>query len=639
MKGLCKFLFFTVVYVFILSCASIQAAEQNISVYLNGEELIYDDAQPQIINSRAMVPVRKTADYLGMNTEWNAKTETMTFTKGDRVIVHTMRSNVVYVNGEAIQFDTPSANIKNRTMMPIRMLAEAMGAEVEWDNNLRRVVITTGNAEVLSASIDKTAINSGDTAVITVITNSNAEKVKLVDTADISLVNETSVYADNSSGTRTFTLNWSPSYENATVKTLRAYSGTATGYNEATEATKTIVATISPIQKAKLKSYYADDYSVEKNEYVTLKIYTSDSVERVKVTNSFSTSRSESNKYTLSGNDRVFEVKTKMSKKGNVELYIYVGGSDGYDENYETVSIKVGVDKDDDYEDEDELEIIDVEPVEDVVAVGQNAVVNITTTTDITEVAIYDEDDKRIARTSYTYSKSSKEYVWQLEFEVSSSGKERYTVKAFTDDDDVVKDTFRIEGERYSNSELYIINIEQKSEGVEVGDKVRFNAITTSVADYIVIKDSSGNEVEKITDSNDGGWSFYVKLESKTRNTFTLYAYDAKGNVVSKKFNVQFEEKEEVEILDIEVESKTVDIDEDIQVTIYTDKTAEKVWIEDEDGVRVAKSSRYDNSTSNKLIWELTFSMEDEGKYTFTAFAQNEDKETDEYTFKITVED
>lgn len=101
------------------SPAAVSAAEI-IPVYLNGEQIVFDsnDAQPQIFSQRTYVPIRKTAESLGLTIDWNSKTETLTFTREGVTIAHTMRSDIVYVNGNPKRFDTKSINKNNRTLMP-----------------------------------------------------------------------------------------------------------------------------------------------------------------------------------------------------------------------------------------------------------------------------------------------------------------------------------------------------------------------------------------------------------------------------------------------------------------------------------------------------------------------------------------
>lgn len=120
-------------------------ATEVVPVYLNNKAITFaaNDAQPQIFQNRTYVPIRTTCDALGLTIDWNSKTETLTFTREGVTIAHTMRSKIVYINGVKQTFDTASINKNNRTLMPIRMLAESIGATVTWDNDTRSVHITT----------------------------------------------------------------------------------------------------------------------------------------------------------------------------------------------------------------------------------------------------------------------------------------------------------------------------------------------------------------------------------------------------------------------------------------------------------------------------------------------------------------
>jgi hypothetical protein len=49
----------------------------------------------------------------------------------------------IIVNGQEIVGDTPAQIINGRTMVPIRLVAEALDADVRWDAENREVIITT----------------------------------------------------------------------------------------------------------------------------------------------------------------------------------------------------------------------------------------------------------------------------------------------------------------------------------------------------------------------------------------------------------------------------------------------------------------------------------------------------------------
>ncbi len=63
------------------------AAADNIYVFVNMEMVDFGDTTPQIINDRTMVPVKALADAIGANTEWNDTEKKVTLTLGDMYAV------------------------------------------------------------------------------------------------------------------------------------------------------------------------------------------------------------------------------------------------------------------------------------------------------------------------------------------------------------------------------------------------------------------------------------------------------------------------------------------------------------------------------------------------------------------------
>lgn len=51
----------------------------------------------------------------------------------------------IVVNGRPIATDVPPQNVNGRVMVPIRFVAEALGANVGWDGNTQTVTITTSS--------------------------------------------------------------------------------------------------------------------------------------------------------------------------------------------------------------------------------------------------------------------------------------------------------------------------------------------------------------------------------------------------------------------------------------------------------------------------------------------------------------
>jgi len=102
------------------------------------------DTAPYIKDGRTMLPVRYVAQALGVpedNVVWNPVTRTVTIFKGDRVVLITIGSAELKVNGTPIYMDTVAEIKDGRTMLPISFIGKALGAEVTWDAEARTVTI------------------------------------------------------------------------------------------------------------------------------------------------------------------------------------------------------------------------------------------------------------------------------------------------------------------------------------------------------------------------------------------------------------------------------------------------------------------------------------------------------------------
>jgi len=110
-----------------------------ILVFVNGKPITFD-ANPYIdANSRTMVPLRAIGEALGAQVDWQEATRQVTLRKDGRVVVLTIGQKSALVNGEVRTMDTIPVIKNDRTMLPLRYVGEYLGAEVEWDETSRTV--------------------------------------------------------------------------------------------------------------------------------------------------------------------------------------------------------------------------------------------------------------------------------------------------------------------------------------------------------------------------------------------------------------------------------------------------------------------------------------------------------------------
>lgn len=108
-------------------------------------EKIQNDVAPVIKNGRTMLPVRFIAEALGAKVEWNGAEQKVTVKKENLEIIIFIGSDKAYVNNEENILDSAAYIENDRTMLPVRFISEKLGAKVEWNEALSQVIITKIN--------------------------------------------------------------------------------------------------------------------------------------------------------------------------------------------------------------------------------------------------------------------------------------------------------------------------------------------------------------------------------------------------------------------------------------------------------------------------------------------------------------
>ena len=127
------------------------------TAYVNGQAQTLDVA-PVIENSRTLMPLRFIAEAMGATVEWDGATSTATLTEGETKVVITLGSTTAYANGTAKTLDAPAESRNGRTLLPVRFIAENLGYEVDYDHEDHSAVIDSGRI-VLYIGTDQAEIN------------------------------------------------------------------------------------------------------------------------------------------------------------------------------------------------------------------------------------------------------------------------------------------------------------------------------------------------------------------------------------------------------------------------------------------------------------------------------------------------
>ena len=111
---------------------------------VNGIETEIDEGRgtkPVVLNDRTVVPIRTIIEAFGGAVSWNQDTQTVTLTMNKDSISLIINSCDAYLNGSKNTLDVAPVIINERTMMPIRFIAEGFNLGVAWDGKTRTVSI------------------------------------------------------------------------------------------------------------------------------------------------------------------------------------------------------------------------------------------------------------------------------------------------------------------------------------------------------------------------------------------------------------------------------------------------------------------------------------------------------------------
>jgi hypothetical protein len=151
------------------SAGPVEASDNQLNIKINN--IIYNKANqptPVNINGRVYVPLRLVSEGLGHSVVWDSATRTILIDSSLNEIdtMTALSSLVIFIDNKQLQVDTatgqPFITPQGYTMVPIRIIAENLGANVVWANSTQTVEISTQTPTIIDTPVEKPKENTSD---------------------------------------------------------------------------------------------------------------------------------------------------------------------------------------------------------------------------------------------------------------------------------------------------------------------------------------------------------------------------------------------------------------------------------------------------------------------------------------------
>ncbi len=130
----------------IAAASALTVSAGAIDLYVDSEQL-HPEVPPTAIGGHTLVPLRSIFDALGAELTWDNDTQTAAGRRGESAVEIQIGSPTAYVNGQPTALETPAQIVNGSTMVPVRFVAEGLDCIVKWDPETDGIYISTTGAD------------------------------------------------------------------------------------------------------------------------------------------------------------------------------------------------------------------------------------------------------------------------------------------------------------------------------------------------------------------------------------------------------------------------------------------------------------------------------------------------------------
>lgn len=160
MKKSITIIIFSMLLLFLIPMHT-NAATNHTKIILDGQELILpDNAEIVNVKNNIMIPIRVVAENLKFDVNWDQKTQNVHIQQGINEISLTVGKNEASVSNSTIIMNVAPQIVKNTVVVPLRFVSEEMGLGVNWNNSDKIVTLASSASNISLPTPSNEQINN-----------------------------------------------------------------------------------------------------------------------------------------------------------------------------------------------------------------------------------------------------------------------------------------------------------------------------------------------------------------------------------------------------------------------------------------------------------------------------------------------
>lgn len=140
--------------------AEAELAKTRAKVTLDGNRIDTENLA-RVVNGRTMIPVRCLAEQMGADVSYDSTLKAARIVRAGVEIIMPIGSKTCTVNGEPFQMDVAPYIENGRTMIPARYVSELFGQNIQWISDTRTAAVTENKALAGDTNLEQWAMAMG----------------------------------------------------------------------------------------------------------------------------------------------------------------------------------------------------------------------------------------------------------------------------------------------------------------------------------------------------------------------------------------------------------------------------------------------------------------------------------------------